>query len=165
MFRSTTCSHSRRSRSRHRWQSRRPNSSFTGIDFVPDSFAQGPVQRGAALYALEGDFGFSRANGDPEVGHEIKLLNFSKVSEPLQLQISRFVFNKTFEQAFVSSGIHAFNRPTNVRFGPDGCAWVPDYGAVRDFGQSDPASKFVGAANGPLVQIPGTGVIWRICPQ
>ena len=141
------------------------DSSFTGIDFVVDSFAQGPVQRGAALYALEGDIGFSRANGDPEVGHEIKLLNFSKVSEPLQLQISRFVFNKTFEQAFVSSGIHAFNRPTNVRFGPDGCAWVPDYGAVRDFGQSDPASKFVGAANGPLVQIPGTGVIWRICPQ
>ena len=78
------------------------DSSFTGIDFVPDSFAQGPVQRGAALYALEGDFGFSRANGDPEVGHEIKLLNFSKVSEPLQLQISRFAFNKTFEQAFVS---------------------------------------------------------------
>ena len=145
------------------------DSSFTGIDFVPDSFAQGPVQRGAALYALEGDFGFSRANATapaPEVGHEIKLLNFSKVSEPLQLQISRFAFNKTFEQAFVSpSGIHAFNRPTNVRFGPDGCAWVPDYGAVRDFGQSDPASMFVGAGNGPLVQIPGTGVIWRICPQ
>jgi hypothetical protein len=146
------------------------DSSFTGIDFVPDSFAQGPVQRGAALYALEGDFGFSRANATapaPEVGHEIKLLNFSKVSEPLQLQTSRFVFNQTFEQAFVSSGngIHAFNRPTNVRFGPDGCAWVPDYGAVRDFGQSDPESKFVGDGNGPLVQIPGTGVIWRICPQ
>ena len=52
-----------------------------------------------------------------------------------------------------------------MRFGPDGCAWVPDYGAVRDFGQSDPASKFVGEGNGPLVQIPGTGVIWRICPQ
>ena len=44
--------------------------------------------------------------GTPEVGHEIKLLNFSKVSEPLQLQISRFVFNKTFEQAFVSSQRH-----------------------------------------------------------
>jgi hypothetical protein len=143
------------------------DSSFTGIDFVPDSFAQGPVQRGAALYALEGDFGFSRANGTPEVGHEIKLLNFSSGGEPLELKISRFVFNQSFEQAFVSSGngIHAFNRPTNVRFGPDGCAWVPDYGAVRDFGQSDPASMFVGAGNGPLVQIPGTGVIWRICPQ
>ena len=102
----------------------------------------------------------------PEVGHEIKLLNFSKVSEPLQLQISRFAFNKTFEQAFVSpSGIHAFNRPTVREAGPDGCAWVPDYGAVRDFGQSDPDSKFVGDGNGPLVQISGTGVIWRIYPQ
>ena len=93
------------------------DSSFTGIDFVPNSFAQGPVQRGAALYALEGDFGFSRANATapaPEVGHEIKLLNFSKVSEPLQLQISRFAFNKTFEQAFVSpaASTRSIVRPT-----------------------------------------------------
>ena len=87
------CLHSRRSRSRHRWRSRRPNSSFTGIDFVPDSFARGPVQRGAALYALEGDFGFSKSNATapaPEVGHEIKLINFSTVEEPLVLKIMRF---------------------------------------------------------------------------
>jgi hypothetical protein len=143
------------------------DSSFTGIDFVPDSFARGPVERGAALYSLEGDFGFSRANATspaPEVGHEIKLINFSNVNEALQLKIMRFAHNKAFEQAF-TTGAHAFNRPTNVRFGPDGCAWVVDYGAVRDFGQSDPDAKFVGAGNGPLVQIPGTGVIWRICPQ
>jgi hypothetical protein len=143
------------------------DSSFTGIDFVPNSFAQGPVQTGAALYALEGDFGFSKGNATApahEVGHEIKLINFSTVAGPLQLQISQFAHNTTFEQAF-PDGIAGFNRPTNVRFGPDGCAWVVDYGAVRDFGQSDPATKYVGAANGPLVQIPGTGVIWRICPQ
>jgi hypothetical protein len=42
---------------------------------------------------------------------------------------------------------------------------VVDYGAVRDFGQSGLDSKFVGPKNGPLVQIPGTGVIWRICPK
>ncbi len=35
------------------------DSSFTGIDFVPDAFVTGPVQPGAALYSLEGDFGFS----------------------------------------------------------------------------------------------------------
>jgi hypothetical protein len=142
------------------------DSSFTGIDFVPDSFVSDPVQRGAALYALEGDFGFSAANATapaPEVGHEIKLINFSKQGEPLALKIQRFAHNSTFEQAFVD-GISGFNRPTNLKFGPDDCAWVVDYGAVRDFGQSDPAAKFVGAANGPLVQIPGTGVIWRICP-
>lgn len=142
------------------------DSSFTGIDFVPESFAHGPVRRGAALYALEGDFGFSKGNATapgPEVGHEIKLINFSKPGHPLQLKIQRFAHNTTFEQAFVD-GLRGFNRPTNIRFGPDGCAWVVDYGAVRDFGQSDPDGKFVGAGNGPLVQIPGTGVIWKICP-
>jgi len=155
------------------------DSSFTGIDFVPDSFARGPVQRGAALYALEGDFGFSKSNATapaPEVGHEIKLINFPTVGhdnqnddgkqQPLVLEIMRFAFNKTGDQAFVTpGGAREFNRPTNVKFGPDGCAWVADYGAVRDFGQSDPATKYVGAANAPLVQIPGTGVIWRICPR
>jgi hypothetical protein len=116
------------------------------------------------LYSLEGDFGFSRANGTPEAGHEIKLVNFSREEEPLALKIMRFAHNNTFEQAFVS-GARGFNRPTNVKFGPDGCAWVVDYGAVRDFGQSDPDSKFIVPGDGPLVQIPQTGVIWRICPQ
>ncbi len=151
------------------------DSSFTGIDFVPNAFVHGPVHRGAALYTLEGDFGFSAANATdpaPEVGHEVKLINFSKKDEPLVLKIERFAHNKTFEQAFVDAiGIRSFNRPTNVKFGPDGCAWVVDYGAVRDFGQSDPRSKFkvasrperAGTGDGPLVQIPGTGVIWRIC--
>jgi hypothetical protein len=142
------------------------DSSFTGIDFVPDSFARGIVDKGAALYALEGDFGFSASNAtNPahEVGHEIKLINFSKPHEPLSLNIVGFAHNNTFDQAFVS-GIHGMNRPTNIRMGPDGCAWIVDYGAVRDFGQSGADSKFVGAANGPLVQIPGTGVIFRICP-
>jgi glucose/arabinose dehydrogenase len=141
------------------------DSSFTGIDFVPNSFVNGPVGRGAALYSLEGDFGFSKANATepaPEVGHEVKLINFSKPGAPLELKILRFAFNKTTEQAFVS-GIDGFNRPTNVKFGPDGCAYVVDYGAVRDFGQSDPDAKFKGEGNGPLVQIPGTGVIWKIC--
>jgi hypothetical protein len=54
-----------------------------------------------------------------------------------------------------------FNHPTNIRFGPDGCAYVVDYGAARDLGSD---SHFVGANNGPLVQIPGTGVVWKICP-
>jgi hypothetical protein len=143
------------------------DSSFTGIEFVPDSFVREPVDRGAALYSLEGDFGFSKSNATSpahEIGHEIKLINFSKPGQPLRLEISDFAHNDTFDQAFVS-GIHGWNRPTNVRMGPDGCAWVVDYGAVRDFGQGGADSKFVGAANGPLVQIPGTGVIFRICPQ
>jgi glucose/arabinose dehydrogenase len=164
------------------------DSSFTGIDFVPGSFARGPVERGAALYTFEGDFGFSAANASappqgapplpgpvPEVGHEVKLINFGVQSaesddddhqgaKSLVLKIQRFAHNTTFEQAFVD-GLRGINRPTNVKFGPDGCAYVVDYGAVRDFGQSDPDTKFVGDGNGPLVQIPGTGVIWKICPS
>jgi hypothetical protein len=48
---------------------------------------------------------------------------------------------------------------------PDGCAYVADYGAVRDFGRSDPDAVFKNPADAALVQIPGTGVIWKICPQ
>jgi len=99
------------------------NSPFTGIDFVPDSFAREPIQKGAAPYSLEGDFGFSAANASspaPEVGHEVKLINFDRRDDkPLTLELRRFAHNATFEQAFVD-GIAGFNRPTNERFGPDG---------------------------------------------
>jgi hypothetical protein len=123
------------------------DSSFTAIDFAPNSFVRGPVQPGAALYTLEGDFGFNAANATapaPEAGHEVKLINFGQRPgdsvdyersgrKPLALNFQRFAYNRTFEQAFVS-GIAGFNRPTNVRFGPDGCAYVADYGAIRDVG-------------------------------
>jgi hypothetical protein len=141
------------------------DSSFTGIDFVPDVFVGGPVQPGAALYSLEGDFGFSppnSSNPDAEIGHEVKLINFNQLpGSPLALRIQNFARNSTNDQAFITN-INGFNRPTNIRFGPDGCAYVVDYGAVRDNG---PDTHFVGAANGPLVQIPGTGVVWKICPM
>jgi hypothetical protein len=143
------------------------DSSFTAFEFVPESFARGPLRPGAALYVLEGDFGFSKANATspaPEVGHEVKLINFSKPGQALAIQIDRFAHNTSFDQAF-TDGLRGFNRPTDdLRMGPDGCAWVTDYGAVRDLGQSDPDTHFVGANNGPLLQIPYTGVIWRICP-
>jgi hypothetical protein len=150
------------------------DSSFTGIDFVPNAFVTDPVKPGAALYSLEGDFGFSPANASApanstapaqEVGHEVKLINFNQLpGTPLALEIQRFAHNTIFEQAF-PDGLRGFNRPTNVRFGPDGCAYVADYGAVRDNGQSDPASKWLDPADSPLVQFPGTGVIWKICPM
>jgi hypothetical protein len=43
------------------------------------------VGRGAALVAREGDFGFSPGNGQPDVGHDIELVNFSKPGQPLPL--------------------------------------------------------------------------------
>jgi hypothetical protein len=120
------------------------------------------------LYSLEGDFGFSPENATapaPAVGHEFKLINFNQLlGTPLALRIDRFAHNTTFEQAF-PNGLRAFNRPTNVRFGPDGCAYVADYGAVSDNARSDPATKWQVAADAPLVQIPHTGVIWKICPS
>src|SRR5947207_2028000 len=143
------------------------DSSFTGIDFVPKSFVGGPVQAGAVLYTLEGDFGFSPPNATapaPEVGHEVKLINFlQKGNQAVALQVQGFARNITGDQAFISADHPSgFNRPTMVRFGPDGCAYVADYGAVRDNGED---THFVGDGNGPLVQIPGTGVIWKICKQ
>jgi hypothetical protein len=136
-----------------------------GLDFVPDSFVRGVVQKGAALISREGDFGFSAGNGDPEAGHDIELVNFSAPGVPLQVKQQRFAFNSTGDQAFTDPGVAGINRPTDLKFGPDGCAYLVDYGAVRDFGQSDPATKFKAAADAPLVQIPGTGVIWKICPR
>ena len=149
-----------------------------GPDFAPDSFTSHVVRRGAALVAREGDFGFSSGNGEPEEGHDIQLVNFSKRGEPLRIELERFAFNcrkadqrhdpngsaactNPQDQAFVSK-THGINRPLQVLFGPDGALYLVDYGAVRDFGQSDPDSKFRVEGDGPLVQIPGTGVIWKI---
>jgi hypothetical protein len=134
------------------------DSSFSGIDFVPDAFVIGPVQPGAALYSLEGDVGFSANNATspaPEIGHEVKLINFNQVpGTPLALKVQNFA-RSTGDQAFIVVTTNAFNRPTNVGFGPDGCAYVVDYGAVRDLG---PDTHFVGPpADGPLVQIPAPG--------
>jgi hypothetical protein len=148
-----------------------------GLDFVPSSFVGGVVKKNAVLVSREGDFGFSQANGTPEAGHDVELVNFTG-NTPSELQLSRFAFNcrrgdqrhdpdgtpkcaGETEQAFVSM-MRGINRPTTIRFGPDGAAYLVDYGAVRDPGGSDRGSQFKNPANAPLVQIPGTGTIWKI---
>jgi hypothetical protein len=144
------------------------DSSFTSIEFVPDAFVAGPVQRGAVLYALEGDLGFSAANSEAdEVGHELKLINFLDSEDGhVSLNITRFAKNNTNEPAFTTpGGARGWNRPLQVRFGPDGCAWVTDWGVVRDPGQGGSDSAVQGAGDGPLPQIPGTGTIFRICKR
>jgi hypothetical protein len=149
-----------------------------GLDFAPGSFATGVVKPNAVLLSREGDFGFSPANGTPNEGHDIELVNFTDPGNPNELQLSRFAFNcpqgsrrhdpsgnptcdVAVNQAFTAR-LHGINRPTTLRFGPDGAAYLVDCGAVRDPGGSDPASRFTSPADAPLVQIPGTGVIWKI---
>ncbi len=151
-----------------------------GHDFAPDSFVFGVVRKGASLVSREGDFGFSKENGEPAAGHDIELVNFSRQGERFSLEQSRFAFNckqsdqfhdpdgtprckGEYDQAFVETpALRGINRPNTAMFGPDGALYLVDYGAVRDFGQSDSRSGFVGPSNAPLVQIPQTGVIWRI---
>jgi hypothetical protein len=155
-----------------------PDVAVVGLDFAPASFAHGVVKRHAVLVGREGDFGFSPENGSPSMGHDIELVNFTNLDNPHELKLSRFAFNcpqssqrhepdgspacaVNVDQAFPDN-LRGINRPLTVRFGPDGALYLVDFGAVRDFGVSDPKSKFVGPQNGPLVQIPGTGVIWKI---
>ena len=149
-----------------------------GLDFAPSAFVGGTVKKNAVLLSREGDFGFSTKNGDPILGHDVELINFTSQGNPNELQMSRFAFNcpagrqghntdgkPTCEvnsnQAFTDM-LRGINRPTTIKFGPDGAAYLVDYGAVRDFGRSVPASKFAHDADAPLVQIPGTGTIWKI---
>lgn len=149
-----------------------------GLDFAPKAFLGGVVKKHAVLLSREGDFGFAPGNGDPIEGHDIELINLTKQDDPNELQMSRFAFNcpraSQFHdpdgtprckvhtaQAFVEH-IQGINRPTTVRFGPDGAAYLVDYGAVRDFGRSDERTKFRNDADVPLPQIPGTGTIWKI---
>jgi len=148
-----------------------------GLDFAPRDFTGRVVKRGAALVAREGDFGFSPGNGTPIEGHDIMLVNFLK-NEPLQISTLRFAFNcRQADQRHNPDGspactnalggafpnnLRGINRPTTAIFGPDGALYLVDYGAVRDVGRSEPNSAVKNPANLPLVQMPGTGVIWRI---
>jgi hypothetical protein len=148
-----------------------------GLDFVPDSFVGGVVRKNGVLVSREGDFGFSPENGDPSAGHDVELVNFLS-DNPSELQLSRFAFNcpqgfqahdpdgtpqcsGESDQAFTTR-TRGINRPTTIRFGPDGAAYLVDYGAVRDPGGADRRSQFTNPADAPLVQIPGTGTIWKI---
>lgn len=163
-----------------------------GLDFVPKRFSGGgnpgdKVDKGDALVTREGDFGFSPRNGTPIEGHDIERVSWTDGG----ISLERFAFNcrhadqqtltdgrrlcaQPAEQAFIDL-ISGINRPVDGKFGPDGAFYLVDFGAVRDFGRStederpNPAtvttpgnSKFIDPANLPLVQIPGTGVIWKI---
>jgi hypothetical protein len=58
----------------------------------------------------------------------------------------------------------AFNCPqASQGHGSDGALYLVDYGAVRDNGVGgEGESEFVDPEDASLVQVPGTGVIWKI---
>src|SRR2546428_1093392 len=64
-----------------------------GHDFAPDSFVFGVVRKGASLVSREGDFGFSKDNGEPPAGHDIELVHFARPGERFSLEQSRFAVN------------------------------------------------------------------------
>jgi hypothetical protein len=155
------------------------DSAVVGVDFAPPRFTGGVVRPGAALVAREGDLGFGPGNGEPELGHDVELVNFRRAADGFSVGLLRFAFNcpkpkqahnplgaavcttTDVDQAFVAH-LHGINRPVGLLFGPDGALYLVDYGAVRDVGQSDPESMVNNPADLPFVQIPGTGVVWRI---
>ena len=128
------------------------------------------------VWNSEAIFGFSPPNGDPEQGHDVLAYNFSQPGQPFSFSKQRFAFNCAAanqthtpngvaacttggeDQAFEAM-IHGINRPTFAMFGPDGALYVVDYGAVRDLGEG---THIVNAADGPLVEVPFTGTIYRI---
>jgi hypothetical protein len=150
-----------------------------GHDFVPKAFAGAgnpgdTVQLGDSLVTREGDFGFSPANGVPNIGHDIEKVHFLADG---RIKTERFIFNCTQQvtdpltgvarctapagEAF-AHGLRGINRPVDGKFGPDGAFYLVDFGAVRDNGNADADTKWLHAEDAPLVQIPGTGVIWKI---
>src|SRR5207245_10156491 len=64
-----------------------------GTDSAPASFVFGVVRKGASLLSREGDFGFSKENGEPPAGHDIELVNFSRPGERFSLEQLRFAVN------------------------------------------------------------------------
>lgn len=156
-----------------------------GLDFVPREFAGGgnpglKVESGDALVTREGDFGFEPGNGNPIEGHDILRVHFlndggivlerfafnckteNQVTDPGGRKRCTQPANQAFPDSTVARPIRGINRPVDGKFGPDGAFYLVDFGITRDGGQSTPASAVNGPANRPIVQIPRTGVIWKI---
>ena len=71
-------------------------------------------------------------------------------------KIARMTPGGTFTE--YSSGLTASAGLNEIAVSGDGTLWFTEKTANK-------VGKFVTPADGPLVQIPGTGVIFRICPQ
>ncbi|HEX9870306.1 MAG TPA: hypothetical protein VGC99_17265 [Candidatus Tectomicrobia bacterium] len=90
------------------------------------------------------------------------------VQAPAGTRLSIFVQNVNPQtgqpggQAFVI-GADGINRSVDAKFGPDGALYLVDISAIRDAGMT--GAGILDPAHAPFVQIPGTGVIWKISFQ
>jgi len=121
------------------------------LDFVPNSFVHGrssavrPCRReGTSVLEIQ----WHPGRGARRPAHQLQ-----RPGEPLSSTPA--VCLQQHIRAGVRGADSRDQSPVDLKFGPDDCAYLVDYGAVRDFGQSDPDSKFKVAGDGPLLQIPG----------
>jgi len=130
------------------------------------------------LVSREGDFGFSQENGDPSAGHDVEARQLQEPESERGAAL-RFAFNcKQSDQRHDPDGTPkcaggerpGLHQPGPRHQPPDhhplrtGRRGVPGGPTARCATQAAPirGRGFVNPANAPLVQLPGTGTIWRI---
>lgn len=117
-----------------------PHTAAMRFDFAPLGF-----DTSGAMYLAA--FG----SGDPitglttgETGSRILKI------DPISGESSVFVQNKTGKPA--GRNLTGLNHPVDVKFGPDNCMYVVDFGVFETNGQVPNA-------------VPNTGVVWKVCKQ
>ncbi len=139
------------------------DSSFFPTDNTPDTVLALPPHTTASKFAFASD-GFDSENvmylaafgqGGPFYGNLSQSTVQDAVGAVLTVDVSSgtaqlFAHNKSGKAA--GRLLNGFNHPIDAKFGPDGCLYVVDYGALEWRGQAFEA-------------IPGTGIIWKICRQ
>jgi len=136
----------------------------------PTRFAGGVVKKNAVLVRAKGDFG-SRRQRHTEAGHDVELVTLPATARascalPLRLQLQAggiSAMTRTAPQmrwrnraAFVSR-MRGINRPTTIRFGPDGAAYLVTTARCAIRVVRIRIRGFVNPANAPAGADPGTG--------
>ena len=135
---------------------------FTGVT-APDTVLALPPHTTASKFAFASDsfdsenimYLASFGQGGPFYGDASQSTVHDSVGAVLTVDVTSgtaqiFARNKSGKAA--GRLLNGFNHPIDAKFGPDGCLYVVDYGALEWQGQAFRA-------------IPGTGVIWKICRQ
>ena len=110
------------------------------FDFAPEGFDTANLMYLAAF-----------GSGDPVTGVTEETTGSQILTVNIDTgEIKPFAYNKSGKPA--GRSLSGFNRPVDVKFGPDSCLYIVDFGILETHGQVPNA-------------IPNTGVIWKICKQ